>query len=275
MIALGASVATAFAQIEPTLVFDGQEFEAALNVNNDGIAELAYACINNSGSDLEIKILSKQLTVEKQFTVKNTTNKWNEEHYYFLEDFNIGSFDARTYDVVVTRNFLVKNDKWCVVVSHDVDDNTTDYFVVDEDGNNLGNFPRRLSNGSDYEDIVLSEFTHGVPYMIYYNGEQEYYAFYTFTGKTGIEPTMVSSFKSAYPNPLPAGETFNVSLPRAADDATFFCVTDMKGRQVCRRKVAPGETTYSLTGSRFSRGHYVYTVIYGDGTTASGRLMAE
>lgn len=274
LIALGVSASAAFAQIEPTLIFEGQSFKSALNVNNDGIAELAYACINKSGSDIEIMILSKQLTVEKQFTIKNTTNDWNEDSYYFLEDFNVDSFDLNN-DIVVSRNFLVKNDKWCVVVSHDVDDNTSNYFVFDEDGNNLGNFPRSLPNGSSVSDIIFSEFTHGVPYMTYYSADEQHKAFYTFTGKSGIEPTMVSSFKSAYPNPLPAGQTFNVSLPQAADDATFFCVTDMKGRQICRKKVAAGETTYRLTGSRFSHGHYVYTVIYGDGTTASGRLMAE
>lgn len=276
MIALGASVATAFAQITPTLVYKGEQLDAALNVNSDGIAELSYASANRIGNDVEIVILNKQCVVEKQFTLKNVLSTYGE--YYKIYDFEISSFD--TYpDVIVSRNFFMKNDKWCVVIRHD-QENTQIYSVIDEDGNMLGEFPDELPDGSGFVGIYLSEISHGIPYMMYnYENyedyDNEFDAIYTFTGKAGIEPTMVSSFKSAYPNPLPAGEAFNVSLPQPADDATFFCVTDMKGRQVCRRKVAPGETTYSLTGSRFSRGHYVYTVIYGDGTTASGRLMAE
>lgn len=274
LIAFAVSAVAAFAQITPSLVYKCNTFEAAMDVNSDGIAELTYAGVNEVGNDVEIVILDKQCAVEKQFTLKNVLSTYGQ--YYKIYDFEIRSFD--TYpDVIVSRNFFIKNDKWCVVIRHD-QENTEIYSVIDEDGNMLGEFPDELPDGSVSVGICLSEISHGIPYMWYcYEKEydNEFEAIYSFSGKTGIEPTMVSSFKSAYPNPLPAGQTFNVSLPQPADDATFFCVTDIKGRQVCRRKVAPGETTYSLTGSRFSHGHYVYTVIYGDGTTASGRLMAE
>lgn len=80
---------------------------------------------------------------------------------------------------------------------------------------------------------------------------------------------------NAYPNPLPAGRTLTVDFQKAADDATYFSITDMTGRQVYRHKVKAGETSCQFNNRRLGHGHYVYTVIYKDGTSVSGRLMAE
>ena len=269
LIALAVCTGAAFAQITPTLAYTGKRPKIAMDVNSSNTAEFLPVGVEESGDDVEVALLNSLFSAERQFTIKNALRNNTGGNTGYIKELYIESFD--TEPVMLTRNFFVKNDKWCAVVSL-----SEAYYLIDEDGNNLGTLPDELFSNEQLGDIYLSGFDKGTPFWGVGDGFKDiYYNMYTFTGKAGIEPTLVSSFKSAYPNPLPAGEAFNVSLPQPADDATFFCVTDMKGRQVCRRKVTAGETTYSLTGSRFSHGHYVYTVIYGDGTTASGRLMAE
>ena len=278
LIAFGVSVSVC-AQIIPTMVHQGSSPRIAMNVNNEKVAELRPAVVYESGNDVEVVIYNKYFSVEQKFTIKNVLKHQTRENEDYVATMLIDSFD--TEEIAISRNFFVKNDKWCVVICNrkKKDDGCYDYklSLVDMEGNLVANVPSELYDSwGNLGNVFLIDFYQGTPFMICEDEKaSSVKRMYTFTGKSGIEVAEVSSFKSAYPNPLPAGEVFNVSLPQPADDATFFCVTDMKGRQVCRRKVAPGETTYSLTGSRFSRGHYVYTVIYGDGTTASGRLMAE
>lgn len=135
-----------------------------------------------------------------------------------------------------------------------------------------------MQRGSD-ANIFLDGFYMGTPYLhiatFDNNNGNESFQLYTFTGQSGIEPMKVASFSRAYPNPLPSGQTFNVELSKPADDATFFTVVDMNGRQVLRRRIAAGESSYQLSGSRFGHGHYVYIVVYKDGESVTGRLMAE
>ena len=66
-----------------------------------------------------------------------------------------------------------------------------------------------------------------------------------------------------------------MNFEQPADDATFFSVLDMKGRQVYCRRVNPGDNSFRLSGTRFGHGHYIYTVVYKDGNSVTGRLMAE
>lgn len=274
--ALAVSAGAAFAQIEPTIVHEVgfYKMEGAMNVNNEGVAEVMLSYAYKSGSDIEAVIFNRFGGVEKQFTIKNVINNPGKCEYY-IEGLDIHT--ASLESIVVSRNLFVKNDKWCILLNITEFENdlpvSKGTYVIDEDGKNHGVFPKELPDGWSYSSLYMSQLYQGTPFLAYYS--MDCYRLYSFTGKSGIEPTLVSSFKSAYPNPLPEGATFNVSLPQAADDATFFCVTDMSGRQVLRRKVAAGETSYRLSNARFSHGHYIYTVIYSDGTAVSGRLMAE
>ncbi len=272
------SASTAKAQITPNPVFPGPQYgytpEMAMSVGNDGQAVFQPAVYEEKGNDIEVTVYGPKFVVEKQFTLKNAL-KSGYAHCY-LDDLFLRTVDID--DIIVTRNFFVKNDKWCIIVVN-YNDNANDEIAIlfDEDGNEIGDVSFVRTRGMD--DIVLDGFYKGTPYLYEYihksDGYDECFQLYTFTGTNSIQAVKAASFNAAYPNPLPAGQTFTVDFADPADDATFFCVIDMNGRQVYRRKIASGQTTYKLTGSRFGRGNYVYTVVYGDGHSATGKLIAE
>ena len=170
------------------------------------------------------------------------------------------------------KNFFVKNDKWCVATSKykNVYDGEGLLTVYDEDGNNLGSF-----TVSDNPYIWLSYAYEGVPFFVTYDPDTDSKTFYTFTGESSVNH-MVTMQKSSvgYPNPVSQGGTFTVVLGKEADHSTRFVVLDMNGRRVMSRNIKPGSTDFSLS-NRFANGHYIFNVIYGDGTVESGRLLSE
>ncbi|MBP3536457.1 MAG: T9SS type A sorting domain-containing protein [Muribaculaceae bacterium] len=263
------------AEITPNPVFSefqyGYEPRIAMNVDEYGESTFRPAVVYENGDNLEVTVFGAKFAVEKQFELKNVLKAgYNRFKCEYLE-----IATAELGEVIVTRNFFVKNDKWCVIVRFDNETGEV-YHIIDEDGNDLGELPL-LSKAQfvAFDNI----WDGGTPYLLEQDYRidlnEDYFQLYTFTGTTGIQAVKAASFNAAYPNPLHAGQTFTVDFAEPADDATFFCVIDMNGRQVYRRKVASGQTTYKLTGSRFGRGNYVYTVVYGDGQAVSGKLMAE
>ncbi len=264
------------AEITPNPVFPEPQLcnyglEIAMSVDNDGHAVFQRALYNQSSNGIEVTVYDPKFAVEKHFTLKNVLKEGYD--YFDTEEFY---FDSMDEDIIVTRNFLVKNDKWIAVVRNYKENSDDDiYMIFDEDNNLLGELPLLKDAGT----IVFGGIDQGTPYLCQYYetqmDEDEYFQLYTFNGTNSIQAVKAASFNAAYPNPLPAGQTFTVDFAEPADDATFFCVIDMNGRQVYRRKLAQGQTTYKLTGSRFGRGNYVYTVVYGDGHAVSGKLIAE
>ncbi len=194
-------------------------------------------------------------------------------------------------DVIASKNWLVKNNKWCFIIGRKTDkldeygDYVREYVVMDEDGTVLCNrqdlFPNETVGG--WLCYTLSEIRWGEPYaMVCWEDENdenyvEYYSIYRFTGElngNGIKSVKVNEIKG-YPNPLRNGESFRVELDRPADDNTIIVVTDMKGRQVERRHIEEGAYTTTLRRAHFGSGQYIYTVIFGDGTSATGKVLAE
>ena len=203
--------------------------------------------------------------MEKTFTLHGIIDEYTHTH---IEEIGVESLDC-TY-IIVSKNFFVKNDKWCVATSKYkyVNHGEGLFTVYDEDGNNLGNF---TTSGDDH--IWLSYVYEGVPFLMSDYGT--YYTFYTFTGESSVNP-IVAMQKSAvgYPNPVSQGGTFTVVLGKEADRSTRFVVLDMNGRSVMSRNIKPGSTDFRLN-NRFANGHYIFNVIYGDGTVESGRLLSE
>lgn len=246
-----------------TAVYPGECPKAAMDVGADGIASFYPAVVYTSGNDVEVVIFGEKFSIIKQFTLHDVVNPSTGKapSGIWLESVDMQS-------VVVFKNFFVKNDKWCVVLGQG---HETPIFVIDEDGSDLGTLPDCCSNPC----IFLDGFMSGTPYLLAAVVYERDFQLYTFTGTSAIEANKVATFPKAYPNPLPAGATFTVDFGRVADTATFFSVLDMNGRQVYRTKVKPGDASLELFGARFGRGQYVYTVVYGDGETISGKLLAE
>lgn len=246
--------------------------DIALTVNENEEAVLQSAVAYESGNDIEVTIFNDQFGIEKKFTIHDFASKCkkNASDDVCLSELYVESTDRQ--HVTVSRNFFVKNNKWCVVLCLN---ETTDekYIVMDEDGNLLGGL-----SGND-QGIFLSGMYKGTPYSLQNDDDpathDEYFQLYKFTGQSGIQAVKVATLAKAYPNPLPAGQTFNIELAHPADHSTFVSVVDMKGRQILRRKISSGETNCQISGSRVGHGQYIYTVVYGNGETVSGKLIAE
>ena len=257
----------AMAQVTPKPVLQiNSSMQGAMVVNDEGwVSSIRSASFVESGNDATFTIYDDHLNVEKTFTLHGIIDE-----YTHIEEIWVESLDCT--NIIVSKNFFVKNDKWCVATSKykNVYDGEGLLTVYDEDGNNLGSF-----TVSDEPDIWLSYVYEGVPFLRARDEEKRCYTFYTFTGESSVNP-VVAMQKSAvgYPNPVSQGGTFTVVLGKEADRSTRFVVLDMNGRSVMSRNIKPGSTDFSLS-NRFANGHYIFNVIYGDGTVESGRLLSE
>lgn len=259
-----------------TKIYPGGCPSIAMTVDEDDVAVMQPAVTSVSGKDVEVTIFGEKFAVEKQFTIPNVVVNWESRYDYSKGatiPYGLWIESADLQSVVVTKNFFVKNNKWCVTFLHrEESTRDTEYIVIDEDGNNLGILPKSEA----VPCIFLDSFYCGTPFILLGDEEPEStFQLYTFTGNSGVENKKVASFSAAYPNPLPAGQTLNVTFENEADDATYFTVLDMWGRQVYRRKIKPGETSCQISGARFGHGQFIYTIVYGNGESVSGKLLSE
>lgn len=261
---------TVMAQVSPKLVLQTNSFmQGAMVVNDEGwVSSIRSASVVKSGNDATFIIYDDHLNVDKTFTLHGIIDEYT---YTDIEGLWVESLDCT--EIIVSKNFFVKNDKWCVATAKYKDGNEYSeglLTVYDEDGNNLGSFTVKTS-----PQIWLSYAYEGVPFLLISDDFTYFNAFYTFTGESSVNP-VVAMQKSAvgYPNPVSHGGTFTVVLGKEADHSTRFVVLDMNGRRVMSRNIKPGSTDFSLS-NRFANGHYIFNVIYGDGTVESGRLLSE
>ena len=169
-----------------------------------------------------------------------------------------------------TRGLFTNDGKWCVFVF-----SSTQAWVYNEDGKEILELPD--PEGGEESYIMLSNILSGKPYYytVDFGRYVEDYTIWTFTGDSNTGVTaQIAGKTSAYPNPLPAGTPLTINLPKEADSHTIITITDMNGRQVMRRNIDKLATEIRIS-SRFSHGAYIYTVIYADGTTFSGKVAAE
>lgn len=257
---------TVLAQVTPKPVLQiNSSMDGAMVVGDeDWVSSIRSASVVESGNDATITIYDDQLNVEKTFTLHGIIDE--DTH---IEDLWVQSLDC--VDIIVSKNFFVKNDKWCVATNKYISYEEGLLTVYDEDGNNLGSFT--VSNQST--GIWLSYVYEGVPFLRMGDDFTDVYTYYTFTGESSVNPVVAMQKSTVgYPNPVSQGGTFTVELGKEADHSTLFVVLDMNGRRVMSRNIKPGSTDFSLS-NRFATGHYIFNVIYGDGTVESGRLLSE
>ena len=258
---------TVLAQVTPKPVLQiNSSMDGAMVVDpyEDWVSSIRSASVVESGNDATITIYDDQLNVEKTFTLHGIIDE--DTH---IEDLWVQSLDC--VDIIVSKNFFVKNDKWCVATNKYISYEEGLLTVYDEDGNNLGNFT--VSNQGT--GIWLSYVYEGVPFLKISDDYTDAYTYYTFTGESSVNPVVAMQKSTVgYPNPVSQGGTFTVELGKEADHSTRFVVLDMNGRRVMSRNIKPGSTDFSLS-NRFANGHYIFNVIYGDGTVESGRLLSE
>lgn len=167
--------------------------------------------------------------------------------------------------IVATKNIFTSDNKWTVFISE-----KEGYCLYDEDGNRLGLLPLDGARG----EIWFRDVKNTQPF--FFTIRNNTMTVWDFKGNSaGAYSPQVRTVLSGYPNPLPKGETFTVELPKVSDGRTVVVVTDMSGRQVYRDGVAQGQETVRITPDSVAEGMLIYTVIYGDGETVSGRLIAK
>ena len=126
----------AMAQVTPKPVLQiNSSMQGAMVVNDEGwVSSIRSASFVESGNDATFTIYDDHLNVEKTFTLHGIIDE-----YTHIEEIWVESLDCT--NIIVSKNFFVKNDKWCVATRKYNNDSGEELFTVyDEDGNNLGSF---------------------------------------------------------------------------------------------------------------------------------------
>lgn len=258
----------------------GEYPEMAMAVDNDGCAVLLPTSVSKTDKDVVVTIFRKDFTVEKQFTIKNIVTSYSEENEIRIDLENLQLEPGRPRDIYITKNFFVKNDKWCIIVSERTS-STLSYKIVDEDGNDLGAVPcceDYYGQPNALPIIYLDDYFKGTPYLISSvrtSMGDRLFQVYTLGAHSSINKVEVENFTSVHPNPFNFGQNVTVKFDRLADEATFISVVDISGRQVYHKKIKLGENIHTIPNISFSHGHYIYTIIYKDGNSISGKLLAK
>ena len=249
------------ANAEATLLksFDNGYMDMAI----DG--EEFHLCFRESAED-KVTIIDNNFNVVETISLEGKLEE-NER----ITSLYVSHFD--TGDIAASRGLFTTDGKWCVVVR---DSSTSNYAVYNSDGNKIIDSLPASSYG-DPGDVWLKNIHSGKPYYVTKIGDLKYYSYnvWSFTGgsSAGITAQIVNTV-AAYPNPLPAGASLTINLPKEADSHTIVTIADMNGRQVLRRTVENLATEISIS-PRFCHGAYIYTVIYSDGTSFSGKVATE
>jgi len=246
-----------------------------------------FASLEEIGSDARITIYNADFSIKEQFTVEGVisyeikTSEYNGEKYKkYTAGVDIINFNLDFYDnsgIIASRGIFTQDGSWVILVSH-VNELERNYYLYSSKNKKICPLQSR-----GY--IALSEIANGTPY--YYTTEEvsneldgQYLSdsittIWSFNDVNGvITPTAIASSVKAFPNPLPAGTTLKIDLNREADNNTILTITDLDGRQEYRKRVRPGETSVQVS-PKFSHGLHIYTIIYSNGESYSGKVAAE
>ncbi len=260
-------------------VFGQTKFGTSKTVTGDfGFAfdgeKLCWCSGINVGNDGKVTIYDENMDELTSFIIKNVGPDGKYEFVGLDTSFS-GNGELNAYEsVYVTRGVFTNDNKWCYCLA----DENGKMYVYNEDGNLVGELPFNLDDYA-WPEFHLSNVYSGKPFIsitTFPEGEESAPVNYiwSFYGTSGTWAPTVKMQVRAYPNPLPGGEPLTIELPEPAGADTFVCINDLRGRQVFRRRVNAGETSFKVH-NRFSHGAYVYTVINKSGVVASGKLLAE
>lgn len=236
--------------------------------------EFVLSDYTQTGNDVTYVIYDNDLKEQKVFTLYNiikTETRYDDDGPYEVEVQGPSELECdgliRT-PIFALRNVFSSDGKWCVLIYNRNLNNAL--AVYNEEGVKLGEIPcySRMDSGFWFSAIHDTK-------PVYFTPIDGQMTFWSFTGSNGAFAPTVRTSLSGYPNPLPKGESFIVELPEPSDRHTVIAVTDMNGRQVYRSEIAPGNESATFTLRNEIDGILIYTVIYGDGKSVSGRLIAK
>ncbi len=227
--------------------------------------------------DLMFTIYNGDFGIAEQFTIKDVykqTKREGQDYYNTVSDYDdIEVLGNDMPDVLLTKGVFSNDGKWNVIIRVDGPEKGIDY-VYSQDGAVLGDLS--MINGSLY--FVFGNAVNGKLYLVGTKNSYPQYSItvYSFTGQNSLSnPAVVSRKLSAYPNPLPQGAMLTIEMGREAVEGTFVTFSDMQGRLIDKVYVADGMDSFAVSPRSIARGAYIYTVYFGDGEVASGKIIAE
>lgn len=251
---------------------------------------MLVASVTIDDRNLVYNIFDKDFNVTESFTlygvVKYRTNTDYEGNVseVLISKYNYLPFSGTvgSGNCIAAKDIFTSDNQWCCFVEENLADRSIVEFrrLYKEDGTNLGLLPYHDQSSQTFgsQRLMLGQDDNSPFYCLtlYDHGNVAGYEIWDFKGSsTGVYSPQVRTVLSGYPNPLPKGESFTVELPKVSDGRTVVVVTDMSGRQVYRESVAQGLETVRITPDSVADGMLIYTVIYGDGETVSGKLIAK
>jgi len=232
-----------------------------------------FASLEEIGSDAKITIYNDDLSIKEQFTLKGVVS-YERPEYSYVYDIQYNLHSPRTDGIIATRGLFTKDGSWVIAVyKNDDKDRSERIILYSSEGKKLCELPKIDEYAYAPCFICMSGLYARTPY--YCIDADDGTIVYTFEDVNGVViPKAVASNVKAYPNPLPSGTPLTIDLEREADSNTILTITDLNGRQVCRERVLPGLASVRVS-PKFSRGLHIYTVIYSDGESFSGKVAAE
>lgn len=214
--------------------------------------------INNNRED-------RMFEIEKKFTLHNVIS----ENSYPVGIKLIGT----SQEVIVSAGFFETieegPDPFCVTIY----DNGK-YLVYNDEGNMIGELP--LNEKGEVGAFMLSVICDGNALYVTNDKESGSYTTWVFAQGSGVKEIGASGNKAkAYPNPLTEGQTVTVELPYPADQNTLVVVSDLNGRQMVKKNIKAGQNEVQISANLLSDGMNIYTLIYSDGKSYSGKLIKE
>lgn len=235
----------------------------------------------SNGDNVNFSLLDPEtLALVKEFKVSGLTSE-NEGSSIV----NIRNFAQRNdgdVNLLLTQTLFNTDDKWEFVFSK----NDNEWVVVNEAGDNLGSISK---------SGLCKDYLYFVPY---YNMADEWRArlvcavrdpknhyedtpmglkFFLFTNDGSNVDISHNELQTAvgYPNPVPAGSDFSISMTSEIPEGTTLNVATISGAVVYSTELKAGETKAVVPASVLTPGVYVYSVVAGDTPFASGKILAE
>lgn len=249
---------------------------------------LRTVSVERDDVDAIMTVYDSEFNIIDKFTVPNCYEKYVDEydgHIWWKRKFEkllppVGLTSGSHEYIFVTRDIFTHDGEWSIVMEDEINDG---YYVCNTKGERLFELPVDIYYDDDVTycgDLFFVGFDKAPVYMTTRSGYigDEYKSemiIWKFESTNGAyAPVVANSIATAYPNPLPSGQALTISLPKPADNRTVVTITDMSGRQQLHRNVRQGESEITVS-PRFAQGLHIFTVIYSDGTTASGKVVAK
>lgn len=153
--------------------------------------------------------------------------------------------------------------------------------IVNEDGEIMGDIMAIDADGYSTFNYYVSRFNNDGEWRPWIAGEHHSEdkgtRFFSFTeSNPGSNVQRVELQKAVgFPNPVPAGSDFTISMTSEVPEGTTLTVATIDGAVVYSAELEAGETKAVVPASILSRGSYVYSVISSDDVLASGKILAE